>query len=208
MDYIFINPVVDKMYVADELNYILSKNNYERINVNNDWHGIVKEKYKEAIDGTNLTVLDRRCPLAVEKIEKYLDKTKVLIPEIEPILIHCGIEIANREDLKGKRKVITTPCESLAKHGNKLGLNETVFISWKEFLNTLDGKEDLKYKAIDKSPIPLGYFDSLEVKTKKLTGRDNINGCFKGNLYFENDIVEMLYCNNGCNNGDGVLIDE
>ena len=141
-------------------------------------------------------------------LEKYLDETKVLIPEIEPILIHCGIEIANREDLKGKRKVITTPCESLAKHGNKLGLNETVFISWKEFLNTLDGKEDLKYKAIDKSPIPLGYFDSLEVKTKKLTGRDNINECFKGNLYFENDIVEMLYCNNGCNNGDGVLINE
>ena len=87
-------------------------------------------------------------------------------------------------------------------------LEKTLESPLEYILNTLDGKEDLKYKAIDKSPIPLGYFDSLEVKTKKLTGRDNINGCFKGNLYFENDIVEMLYCNNGCNNGDGVLIDE
>ena len=57
MDYIFINPVVDKMYIADELNYILSKNNYERINVNNDWHGIVKKKYKEVINGTIIRLI-------------------------------------------------------------------------------------------------------------------------------------------------------
>ena len=57
-----------------------------------------------------------------------------LIPEIDPILIHCGIELANREDLKGKKKIITTPCESLANYGNKKNLEDTVFISWKEFI--------------------------------------------------------------------------
>ena len=208
MDYIFINPVVDKMYIRKELNEVLIENNYRPIEVNNDWHGIVKKKYKEVLDGTDLTILDRRCPLAIEKIEKYLDHEKVLIPKIEPILIHCAIEIANREELKGERKIITTPCESLAAHGNSLNLDETIFISWKEFLKTLNGKEKLKNKQLDMSPIPLGYFDSLDVKTKKLSGGDNIKDCFKNSLYFESDLIEMLYCNNGCNNGDGVLIDE
>ncbi|CAM2079220.1 MAG: Iron hydrogenase large subunit C-terminal domain-containing protein [uncultured Clostridium sp.] len=208
MQYIFINPVVDKMYNKEELNEVLVKNNYKRIGVEKDWHGIVKEKYKEVINKTNLTILDRRCPLAIDKIEKYLDDEKVIIPKIEPILIHCAMEIANREELKGKRKIITTPCESLAVHGNRLNLDETIFISWKEFLSSLHSKENLKNNYIDCSPIPLGYFDSLGVKIKSISGKDNIKECFKNNLYYENNLVEMLYCDNGCNNGDGVLINE
>ena len=50
MQYIFINPVVDKMYNKEELNEVLVKNNYKRIGVEKDWHGIVKEKYKEVIN--------------------------------------------------------------------------------------------------------------------------------------------------------------
>ena len=53
-------------------------------------------------------------PLAIDTIREYINEEETLIPQIDPILIHCGIEISNREDLKGKKKVITTPCESLA----------------------------------------------------------------------------------------------
>ena len=79
----------------------------------------VKEKYNETLKSTEKTLLDQRCPLAIDTIREYINEEETLIPQIDPILIHCGIEIANREDLKGKKKIITTPCESLASYGNK-----------------------------------------------------------------------------------------
>ena len=45
-------------------------------------------------------------------------------------------------------------------------------------------------------------------KVKSLSGEDNIKNYFKNGLHKNDELVEMLYCNNGCNNGDGVLINE
>ncbi|WP_195251196.1 hypothetical protein [Romboutsia sp. 1001713B170207_170306_H8] len=208
MKYIFINPVVDNMYIKEELDELLLNNGYLRIEVENDWHKIVKEKYNEALKSTEKTLLDKRCPLAIDTIDEYINESDVFIPHIDPILIHCGIEIANRSDLKGKKKVITTPCESLALYGNKKNLEDTVFVSWKEFIKNLNLHEMIKVKLLDKSPIPPGYFKSLEVKVGSISGKENIKDYFKNKLHKEDDLVEMLYCTNGCNNGDGVLINE
>ena len=208
MKYIFINPVVDNMYIKEELDKLLLNNGYLRVEVENDWHKIVKEKYNEALKSTEKALLDRRCPLAIDTINEYINDQDVFIPQIDPILIHCGIEIANREDLKGKKKVITTPCESLASYGNKKDLEDTVFISWKEFIKNLNSHEKIQVKLLDVSPIPPGYFKSLEAKISSISGEESIEEYFKNNLHKESDLVEMLYCKNGCNNGDGVLINE
>lgn len=208
MKYIFINPVVDNMYIKEELDKLLLNNGYLRVEVENDWHKIVKEKYNEALKSTEKALLDRRCPLAIDTINEYINDQDVFIPQIDPILIHCGIEIANREDLKGKKKVITTPCESLASYGNKKDLEDTVFISWKEFIKNLNSHEKIQVKLLDASPIPPGYFKSLEAKISSISGEESIEEYFKNNLHKEIDLVEMLYCKNGCNNGDGVLINE
>ncbi len=208
MSYIFINPVVDRMYDTEKLNDVLQKNGYERVNVNEDWHSIVKDKYKTALEETNLPLLDRRCPMAVSHIKKYIEDKDVVIPPIEPILIHCGIELSKRSSLKGKKKIITTPCESLADHGNELQLEDTFFVSWKEFLKTLDAELSVKENALDESPIPLGYFSALEAKVDSLTGKETIEEYFRNEAYKGADLTEMLYCSGGCNSGDGVLIDE
>ncbi|CDM70088.1 hypothetical protein CM240_2971 [Clostridium bornimense] len=208
MSYIFINPVVDNMYIKEELDQVLLNNGYSRVEVENDWHKIVKEKYNEALKSTGKTLLDRRCPLAIDTINEYVNDQDVFIPQIDPILIHCGIEIANREDLKGKKKIITTPCESLALYGNKKNLQDTVFISWKEFVKDLNLHGKIQVKPLDESPIPPGYFKSLKAKISSISGEENIEEYFKNNLHKESDLVEMLYCTNGCNNGDGVLINE
>ena len=208
MAYIFINPVVANMYVKEELNELLLSNGYSRIEVETDWHKIVKEKYNETLKSTEKTLLDQRCPLAIDTISEYINDNDALIPQIDPILIHCGIELANREDLKGKKKIITTPCESLATYGNSKNLEDTIFISWKEFLKDLNNTEKAKAKLLDASPIPPGYFNSLDAKATSLSGKENIVSYFKNNLHKEDDLVEMLYCTNGCNNGDGVLINE
>lgn len=208
MKYIFINPVVDRMYNTDKLNEILQKNGYERVNVTEDWHGIVKEKYKLALEETNLPLLDRRCPMAVQHIKNYIEEKDVVIPPIEPILIHCGIELSERSSLKGKKKIITTPCESLADHGNELQLEDTVFVSWKELVKTLEGELTVRENGLEESPIPLGYFSSLDAKVESLTGEENIEEYFKNEAYKGVDLTEMLYCSGGCNSGDGVQIDE
>ena len=208
MNYIFINPVVDKMYNKEELDAVLEKNGYERVNVTVDWHGIVKEKYKSALEEADLPLLDRRCPLAIQHIEKHIENKPVEIPSIEPILIHCAIELSNRESLKGKKKIITTPCESLAAHGNQLQLEDTFFVSWKEFFKTLDANLVVKEKSLEESPIPLGYFSSLEVNSDSLSGKEIIEEYFINERYKDKDLVEMLYCSGGCNTGDGVQMDE
>lgn len=208
MQYIFINPVVDKMYNKEELNDVLQKNGYERVYVTVDWHGLVKEKYKSALEEAKLPLVDRRCPLAIEQVRKQIEKEAVVIPPIEPILIHCAIELSMRDTLKGKKKIITTPCESLASHGNQLQLEDTFFVSWKEFLKTLDTNPVVKEKSLEESPIPLGYFSSLEVKIESLSGKETIEEYFKEERYKGKDLIEMLYCSGGCNNGDGVQIDE
>ena len=208
MQYIFINPVVDKMYHKEELDKVLQKNGYERVEVTVDWHGIVKDKYKSAMEEVNVPLIDRRCPMAIKHVEQQIQDKPVVVPSIEPILIHCGIEISERASLKGKKKIITTPCESLANQGNQLQLEDTVFISWKEFLITLDAKLSVKENSLDESPIPLGYFSTLDAKVDSLTGKEEIEEYFSKEQYKDKDIVEMLYCNGGCNNGDGVLLDE
>ena len=208
MAYIFINPVVANMYVKEELNELLLSNGYSRVEVETDWHKIVKEKYNETLKSTEKTLLDQRCPLAIDTISEYINDNDALIPQIDPILIHCGIELANREDLKGKKKIITTPCESLATYGNSKNLEDTMFVSWKEFIKNLNSHDKSMVRLLDESPIPPGYFDSLEAKVTSLSGEENIVSYFKNNLHKEDDLVEMLYCTNGCNNGDGVLINE
>ena len=52
MAYIFINPVVGNMYRKEELDELLINNGYSRVEVENDWHKIVKEKYNEALKST------------------------------------------------------------------------------------------------------------------------------------------------------------
>ena len=208
MAYIFINPVVGNMYEKEELDKLLIDNGYSRVEVKNDWHKIVKKKYDNALKSTKKTILDKRCPLAIDTISKYVNYNDSLIPQIDPILIHCGVELSDREDLKDKKKIITTPCESLASYGNSKNLENTTFISWKEFIKDLNISKNTKAKLLDNSPIPLGYFDGLDANIKSLSGEENIKSYFKNELYKENDLVEMLYCTNGCNNGDGVLVNE
>ena len=208
MKYIFINPVIDNMYKQEELNEVLLQNGYQRVQVENDWHKLVKEKYKQLLNETNLTVMDKRCPKAIETINPYLNNEKMLVPSIEPILIYCAIEIAGREDLKKYKKVITTPCDSLANYGNKMGLENTEFISWNKFLTQLKLDRKLQVNVLSESPIPPGYFKTLDAKVSSISGKENIENHFKTALYEQDQLVEMLYCHNGCHNGDGVLVDE
>ena len=96
-----------------------------------------------------------------------------------------------------------TPCQALADRGNELNLKNTKFIPWNQFLQTLNcGPEGKIHKE---TPIPLGFFDELNFRTVSFTGEYDIREYFRKDFTKEAQLIELLYCENGCHNGDGIM---
>jgi hypothetical protein len=213
MAYIWINPVVTSMYEPEALDEFLEKHGYKQVKTSEDWLRIVKGKYHAAVNEAKGPVMDMRCPKSREVVEAAGVVSEVTFPTIEPILIHCAREISARADLRGEEKVITTPCHALADMGNALKLLDTTFVTWNQFLANLNDRPEkeentLPVRPLKSSPIPPGFFDSLVLETKSLTGEDEIREYFQ--THFANSVssdvqlVEMLFCKHGCHNGDGI----
>lgn len=202
MSYIWINPVVDSMYERTKLDKFLQGHGYQRLEVMENWGKVVKEKYEKVVGKKQLPVMDMRCPEIRKMLESMEIREKVLVPEIEPILIHCGQELGERADLLEEKKIITTPCQSLADRGNELGLENTQFIPWNRFLEGIG--EWPEAIALENSPIPPGFFDELKIHTVSITGEKTIRNYLENGIEEGVQLVEMLFCENGCHNGDGI----
>ncbi len=204
---IWINPVVEAMYDPDDLNEFLAHQGYQRVCHKINWGDVVLEKYRNAVAENSLPVMDMRCPKAVEEIKLRYHVSSLYYPDIEPILLHCAREISAEPAYSNAAKWIITPCRILADEGNRLGLVRTRFLSWKDFLKE---KCDMskgpvpRGHRLEESPLPLGYFRDLPFKTQALSARDferNLSG-----FTTQAQLVEALYCQNGCSHGDGVLL--
>lgn len=206
MTYIWINPVTDSMYEPDVLNEFLRHHGYQRFHTSSDWSAIVKQKYRLATRQTAHTVMDMRCPKIKDLLSEMDITADVIIPEIHPILIHCGQEGSEREDLREKKKIITTPCQALADIGNALELKDTWFVSWNKFIESV-GSEPMGIPP-EESPIPPGFFSELGLKTVSITGEEEIRNYLQNYVSDEVQLVEMLFCKDGCHNGDGIRMCE
>lgn len=202
MAYIWINPVTAGMYEPKDLDEFLSRNGYKRFEVSGDWLSVVREKYQSAVEKAETTVVDMRCPRVKNLLEEILVLPEVTVPDIKPILIHCGKESSRREDLKGEEKIITTPCQALADMGNAMQLKDTRFIPWNRFVAETGGK--LQRIPLTKSPIPPGFFEGVGLKTASVTGESRIIEYFRQGVPDDVQLVEMLFCKDGCHNGDGI----
>lgn len=205
MAYIWINPVVNSMYEPAVLDAFLQKHGYTRVEASPHWIDTVKQKYKTLSTQAEHTIIDMRCPKIGELVKEY-KPSPVTIPDIEPILIHCGREISERADLRGEEKIITTPCQALADMGNALYLEETRFIPWNSFVQ--ETGSELPAPLLQESPIPPGFFDSLGIKLSSLSDESSIRHYFEQYQPSDIQLVEMLFCKNGCHNGDGVRMCE
>lgn len=206
--YIWINPVAEKMYddELDLIKYNLTKKGYIIVNCESQLE-YVKEQYKKYSEEINGTILDCRCPESINFLKRNNLTYGFEIPMIEPILVRTSRVlyekyIKNEEDIL----IITCPCTQL-RDFSKQAMNDKVgikFFTWKEFIEN-EGMKSLG--GVDESPIPLGYFKDtfenvLELSSEEeiLTGISSLKECNEKRY----DIVEMLYCKNGCNNGDGL----
>ncbi len=213
MAYIWINPVTESMYEETVLERFLERRGLVRVRCATDWGSIVREKYKRLVEVSEVTIADARCPMACGLVreaqskrrqgEKMGGETGMKVADIEPILIHCAREISGREEFGDGEKIITTPCRSLADMGNFLGLKHTRFVTWNEFLEEMGERPE--GWLLEASPIPLGFFSGLEGNVESLTGKEIIENYMERPGGGETALVEMLYCDRGCHNGDGVV---
>ena len=202
MKYIWINPVTASMYDPAALNAFLTLHGFVRVEASTHWLETVKEKYKQAVETAAHTVIDMHCPKIIDFIDAYELRNDVTIPDIEPILLHCGREISQREDLIGAEKIITTPCQALADLGNALHLKETRFLPWNQLITSVGG--EIAASSLKESPIPPGFFEGLGCKKISVTEKEKICDLFEHFKPGEYDLIELLYCKEGCHNGDGV----
>jgi len=99
---------------------------------------------------------------------------------------------------------VTTPCEDLAELGRGLNLARTTFLTWKSFKE--QNGINLETKKLEASPVPPGFFSNLGVKTLSLGNKEKIQNAlsYKFSELKNYRIIELLYCENGCHNGDGL----
>ena len=195
MKYLWINPVTDRMYDKQVLNEFILQHGYKRVEVSKDWLLVVREKYKKAVQNSEKTVVDVRCPMAADLVKEIAEPDNFEFPEILPILIHCGCELAKMQMEEEDELIITTPCQALADRGNELNLKNTKFIPWNQFLQILNCEPEGKLHK--ETPIPLGFFDELNFRTVSLTGEYDIREYFRKDYSKETQLIELLYCENG-----------
>lgn len=194
-NYIWLNPVVSVAYDGTGLNYFLNDLGFEIVQPVRDYISIVKNKYKDALQRSHGVVLDQRCPKISDEFHRM--RSDVEYHNIDPILIHVAKELADREDLNDGYKWVITPCRSLKTYGDSLHLKDTIFLTWDDFKEYI--KVNVSGKKLDASPIPFGFFDSIEKQTVYVS-KDNLMDYPKKGIR----LIEGLYCKNGCHNGDGV----
>ncbi|EKU11933.1 hypothetical protein [Campylobacter showae] len=199
---VWLNPVVKSIYELAALKKSLQDKGFSVMECEKDHANGVKNAYKNALAQKEL-IFDSRCPRAVNFIRANFKEQAALISNLNPILIESALELSAK--LKEDEWLyVTTPCEDLAELGRGLNLARTTFLTWKSFRE--QNAINLKMRSIEQSPIPPGFFTNLGVKTLSLGSKEKIQNTlsYKFSELKNYQIIELLYCENGCHNGDGL----
>nr|WP_314398680.1 hypothetical protein [uncultured Campylobacter sp.] len=199
---VWLNPVVKNIYDFAALKENLQDKGFNVVECEKDHVQNVKNEYKNALVQREL-IFDSRCPRAVNFIRANFKEQAALISNLNPILIESATELSSK--LKEDEWLyVTTPCEDLAGLGMELNLERTTFLTWKSFRE--QNAINLKMRSIEQSPIPPGFFANLGVKTLSLDSKEKIENAlsYKFSELKNYRIIELLYCENGCHNGDGL----
>lgn len=199
---VWLNPVIKSIYELAALKKSLQDKGFSVMECEKDHANSVKNAYKNSLSQKKL-IFDSRCPRAVNFIRANFKEQAALISNLNPILIESAMELSSR--LKEDEWLyVTTPCEDLAELGRELNLARTTFLTWKSFKE--QNEINLETKKLEASPVPPGFFSNLGVKTLSLGNKEKIQNAlsYKFRELKNYQIIELLYCENGCHNGDGL----
>ena len=205
---IWINPVAEKMY-GNKFDFIkngLIDKDYKIANCDPQLE-YVRNQYVKHSKYADKTILDCRCPEAIDLLKRNAMTDPFDTPNIEPILIRTSRVLYDKyikedDDIL----IITCPCTQLRDFakGRLKDKKNLFFYTWKEFA---ESEEILSLGKIESSPIPLGFFrDSFENVIEISSEEEIIKevGIIIEDPKSKVEVVEMLYCKDGCNNGDGL----
>ena len=199
---VWLNPVVKNIYDFAALKEILQDKGFSVAECEKDHVNSVKNAYKNAL-AQKEHIYDSRCPRAVNFIRANFKEQAALISNLNPILIESAMELSSK--LKEDEWLyVTTSCEELAQLGRGLNLARTTFLTWRSFRE--QNEINLETKKLEASPVPPGFFTNLGVKTLSLGNKEKIQNAlsYKFSELKNYQIIELLYCENGCHNGDGL----
>ncbi len=200
---LWLNPVVWNMYDQQSLAAELAAKNFTIVHCEQDHITHVKQQYRQAVANHTNCVVDMRCPLAVSYIKQTYATDQLVFPAIHPILIHCAQELHQRYANDPEHQLsIITPCQSLQELGNSLHLPQTLFLTWNEFVQKYGIISEKRH--LTQSPIPPGFFQEYGERTDSLASKQQIDAYFTSGNKKHTEMLEMLYCPDGCHNGDGV----
>ena len=199
---VWLNPVVKNIYDFAALKEILQNKGFSVAECEKDHVKSVKNAYKNALAQSEL-IYDSRCPRAVNFIRANFKEQADFVANLNPILIESALELSAKLQ-EDEWLYVTTPCEDLAELGRGLNLARTTFLTWRSFRE--QNAINLKMRNIEQSPIPPGFFTNLGVKTLTLSSKERIENAlsYKFCELKNYQIIELLYCENGCHNGDGL----
>lgn len=208
-DLVVLNPVIEGL-LGDNYQELITELEGSGAYVGDSKKGIsvVRELYGKRVDSTSTLVIDSRCPSVVDIVRREFEDLTCHLVSINPILI-TGALIAY-EECRAKHKdeeidlIVVTPCNALANYDLEQLPSGTRLITWSNFVR--ERKLHYSTEVLDESPVPLGFFGSLEVEVVGASGEKEVRrtlGDF-GNIALDCGILELLYCNGGCHRGDGL----
>lgn len=196
--YLFLNPVVWVKNEKETLHKLLQSLGYIVVFPVHQHIEDIKAEYRSYDQKIKDKIVDIRCPKA-KQLALDLSKEPLYVPSVHPILIRSSLELYNTYVIDENCYLdIVTPCASLKNYGNKLGLKHLQYLTWREFQEK--HQLQLNQKVLQNSPIPPDFFD---VDNKAvLNNEEEIRRFFAKKR--KEHVVEMLFCDHGCHNGDGI----
>lgn len=205
---VVLNPVIQRILNEQDYQSLLDriKNRCGHL-VADSTPGIteVKKLYQKWLARSDkFPVIDSRCPAIIKMIKNEFPGLIELLAPIDPILI-TGAKM-RLEEFKNEADIlsIVSPCRSFIvdfELDNKLKFAKTLIVPWRMFKVSVDFFAP--QKKIENSPVPLGFFDNLGVKVYSASGKENCKKLLK-NYPTDAELLELLWCEGGCHNGDGL----
>ncbi len=210
-NFLWLNPIVEKMVAADRdrVEHILGKKGYTIVSCETGAPKI-REVYRRYLQGdAPISVIDARCPEIAALIKEKYPALYSYIAPIPPILVACAQDLFSKYiEPNSARATLTivAPCTALVSAGQSVFGDNIRFVTWRQFEREIDfGK---KYPKLDASPIPPGFFKDFGDQVAEANGSEDIERLLitvsSGKLSSSVNLLEMLYCDGGCHNGDGI----
>jgi hypothetical protein len=206
---LFINPVVAAM-AGDEypaLRMQVSTLGYRVLDCSTA-AGSVHAAHEAALRETPVRpLIDQRCPLIRRIVLQDYPALAGQLVFTPSILLTCACKLHEQyvsSEPATNCLTVITPCQALSDAGDELGLPRLTFLTWNQFARQHGLSNRLK--PIDQSPIPPGFFQFHDFTVLETSGESAVRKALDdvATQRCPADLLEFLYCERGCHNGDGV----